>query len=109
MLEFHVDAATDFVTPALIALVEDWAERLKPPLTDLDTATFYEVPVIGGMARIGKWFIDSGMRRGTPTALHENVITVWGTVKEWKARAGVTDDRDRLAYLTLIDRDGRKP
>ena len=87
--------------------VEAWAERLKPALTGLNDTTFYEVPVIGGMARMGKWFIDSGMRRGTPKALHEHVITVWGAVKEWKARAGVTNERDTLAYLTLIDRDGR--
>ncbi len=87
--------------------VEAWAERLKPVLADLDGATFYEVPVIGGMARLGKWFIDSGMRRGTPRALHENVITVWGQTAQWKARAGVTDDRDTLAYITLIDGEGR--
>jgi hypothetical protein len=87
--------------------VELWAERLKPLLREVEGATFYEVPVIGGMARMGKWFIDSGMRRGTPKALHENVITVWGGTKQWKARVGVTDDRDRLAYVTLIDRDGR--
>jgi steroid 5-alpha reductase family enzyme len=87
--------------------VEAWAERLKPALAAMPDATFYEVPVIGGMARMGKWFIDSGMRRGTPKALHENVITVWGGTKQWKARAGVTDDRDTLAYITLIDREGR--
>ena len=56
---------------------------------------------------MGKWFIDSGMRRGTPKALHEQVITVWGDTKAWKTRAAVTDDRDQLAYLTLIDAEGR--
>ena len=40
--------------------------------------TFFEIPMIGGLARMGKWFIDSGMRRGTPKADHENVITVYG-------------------------------
>lgn len=87
--------------------VEAWADRLKPALADIEGTTFYEVPVIGGMARMGKWFIDSGMRRGTPKALHEQVITVWGDTRAWKARAGVTGDRDQLAYVTLIDADGR--
>ncbi len=87
--------------------VEAWAEHLKPALAGMPGTTFYEVPVIGGMARMGKWFIDSGMRRGTPKALHENVITVWGETTQWKARAGVTDDRDQFAYVTLIDREGR--
>lgn len=87
--------------------VEAWADRLKPALAGMEGATFYEVPVIGGMARMGKWFIDSGMRRGTPKALHGNVITVWGATRRWKQLAGVTDARDKLAYITLIDREGR--
>ena len=32
-----------------------------------------QVPVLGGMARLGKWSIDSGMRNGTPRKDHENV------------------------------------
>ena len=56
---------------------------------------------------MGKWFIDSGMRRGTPKALHENVITVWGDTRQWKARAGVTGETDQLAYVTLIDGNGQ--
>ena len=79
---------------------EQW---LKPLLAGLPGTTFYEVPVIGGMARMGKWFIDSGMRRGTPKALHENVITVWGEAKQWKARAGVTDDQlAEVSQLTKL-------
>lgn len=85
--------------------VAAWADHVKPAFASLDRATFYEVPVIGGLARMGKWFIDSGMRRGTPKALHENVITVWGKTDAWKSRAGVTDDND--AYLFLLGRDGR--
>lgn len=85
--------------------VEAWADHVKPAFAGLDRATFYEVPVIGGLARMGRWFIDSGMRRGTPKALHENVITVWGKTDEWKALASVTDDK--AAYLFLLGRDGR--
>lgn len=67
--------------------------------------TFYEIPMIGGMARLGKWFIDGGMRRGTPKADHENVITVYGGAGAWKQRVGFHDPDS--AYLILIDRDGR--
>ncbi len=87
--------------------VEAWAGRVRPAFAALDRATFYEVPVIGGMARMGKWFIDSGMRRGTPKALHENVITVWGQTDAWKARLGVTNATDEQAWLVLLDREGR--
>jgi hypothetical protein len=60
--------------------------------------------MIGGMARMGKWFIDSGMRRGTPKSDHENVITVYGGLGPWKKRLGVTDEK--FAYLVLLDQKG---
>jgi hypothetical protein len=87
--------------------VEAWAEQIEPAFAGRDDATFFEVPVIGGMARLGKWFIDSGMRRGTPKALHEHVITVWGGVDRWKALMGFTPRAEDDAYVTLIGPDGR--
>ena len=87
--------------------VENWAEHVRPAFAAREAATFFEVPVLGGMARMGKWFIDSGMRRGTPTELHENVITVWGGVDRWKALAGFSRRAENDAYLILIDQDGR--
>ena len=87
--------------------VEAWAERVKPAFAGRGNATFYEVPVLGGMARMAKWFIDSGMRRGTPKELHENVITVWGGVDRWKALMSFTKTTEDDAYLVLLDADGR--
>ena len=57
-----------------------------------------------GMARMGKWFIDSGMRRGTPVADQENVITVYGGVDAWKKTVNFRDSD--AAYLILIDQQG---
>jgi hypothetical protein len=87
--------------------VEAWAEQVTPGFAAREDATFFEVPVIGGMARLGKWFIDSGMRRGTPKQLHENVITVWGGVDRWKARMGFSPPAKDDAYVALLGRDGR--
>jgi hypothetical protein len=87
--------------------VEAWAEHVRKVFATRDAATFFEVPVLGGMARMGKWFIDSGMRRGTPKELHENVITVWGGVDRWKALAAFSPGAENDAYLILIGRDGR--
>lgn len=87
--------------------VEKWAEHVKPAFAEMGNATFYEVPVLGGMARMAKWFIDSGMRRGTPKELHENVITVWGSVDRWKTLMSFTKAAEDDAYLALIDADGR--
>jgi hypothetical protein len=84
--------------------VEAWAKRFRQDFGTKPGVTFFEVPMIGGMARMGKWFIDSGMRRGTPKADHENVITVYGGTDAWKQRVGFNDPK--AAYLILIDPRG---
>jgi len=85
--------------------VEPWAEKFRHEFGANSKVTFYEIPMIGGMARMGKWFIDSGMRRGTPKADQENVITVYGGTDPWKQRVGFTDPKS--AYLILLDPQGR--
>lgn len=85
--------------------VEAWAERFRTFYAADSLVTFYEIPVLGGMARVAKPFIDRGMRNGTPAALHGNVLCVWGETDAWKARVGYRDAAD--AYLLLLDRDGR--
>ena len=84
--------------------VEAWTKRFRGDFDKTPQVTFYEIPMIGGMARIGAWFIDGGMRRGTPKADHENVITVYGGTGPWKQRLGVTNEK--FAYLVLLDQKG---
>jgi hypothetical protein len=84
--------------------VEAWAKRFRQDFGTKPGVTFFEIPMIGGMARMGKWFIDSGMRRGTPKADHENVITVYGGTDQWKQRVGLNDPK--AAYLILLDQNG---
>lgn len=84
--------------------VESWTPRFRKEFGKNAQVTFYEIPMIEGMARLGKWFIDSGMRRGTPKADHENVITVYGGTESWKQRLGVKAETD--AYLVLLDQNG---
>jgi hypothetical protein len=87
--------------------VEKWAEHVLSEFRANDSVTFFEVPVIGGMGRIAKWFIDSGMRKGTPKELHENVITVYGGADRWKQAMGFSQARADAAYLALLGPDGR--
>lgn len=84
--------------------VEAWVGRFRKDFGDNPQVTFYEVPMIGGMARIGKWFIDSGMRKGTPKKDQENVITVYGGTDPWKHRLGFQSPN--AAYLLLLDQHG---
>ena len=85
--------------------VEQWAKKFRAEFGKNPKVTFFEVPMIGGMAVMGKWFIDSGMRRGTPKADQENVITVYGGTDIWKQRVGFQDPK--AAYLVLIDPTGK--
>ena len=84
--------------------VEAWVGRFRRDFGDNPQVTFYEVPMIGGMARLGKWFIDSGMRKGTPKKDRENVITVYGGTDPWKQRLGFHSPN--AAYLLLLDQRG---
>src|SRR5579871_269991 len=84
--------------------VEAWIGRFRKDFGGKSQVTFYEIPMIGGMARLGKWFIDSGMRKGTPVKDHENVITVYGGTEPWKLRLGFKSPD--AAYLILLDQRG---
>ena len=84
--------------------VEAWARRFREQFEGDLRVTFHEIPMIGGLARLGKWFIDGGMRRGTPKADQENVVTVYGGTEPWKQRVAFRDAN--AAYLILIDQRG---
>jgi len=83
---------------------EAWISRFRKDFGSNPHVTFYEIPMIGGMARLGKWFIDSGMRKGTPLSDQENVITVYSETDSWKQRVGYASQD--AAYLVLLDRHG---
>jgi hypothetical protein len=84
--------------------VEAWIGRFRKDFGENPHLTFYEIPMIGGMARMGKWFIDSGMRKGTPRSDQENVITVYRGTDSWKQRVGYQSPD--AAYLVLLDKHG---
>ena len=68
--------------------------------------TFFEVPMIGGLGTLGRWFIDRGMRKGTPIELHDHVITVYGGTADWKQRLAFLPAYEDDAYLVVLDREG---
>jgi hypothetical protein len=86
--------------------VEAWGEWYRTTLGQRTDITFFEVPMIGGVARLGRWFIDRGMRSGTPTELHEQVVTVYGNTGDWKRRLSYASAHEDDAYLIVIDRKG---
>lgn len=85
--------------------VEAWAKRFRAEFGSDRRMTFYEVPMIGGLARLAKWFIDGGMRRGTAKGDYEHVITVYRETELWKQRVHYADPNG--AYLILLDGAGK--
>lgn len=86
--------------------VEAWGAWFKKQYGGRTGVTYFEVPMMGRAARMGRFFIDRGMRKNTPKEAHDSVITVYGDTSEWKARMGVTDAREKEAFLMLLGPDG---
>ncbi len=86
--------------------VEAWAEWYRTAIGSRTDVMFFEIPMIGGLAKLGRWFIDRGMRNGTPPELHERVITVYAGTGDWKQRLAFSPDHEDDAYLVVLDREG---
>lgn len=86
--------------------VEAWADWYRTTIDPTRAVTFFEVPMIGGMATLGRWFINRGMRSGTPVELHDQVITVYGGTGDWKQRLSYSAGHEDDAYLIVLDRQG---
>jgi hypothetical protein len=44
--------------------VEAWGGWYRTEIGSRTDVTFFEIPMIGGVAKLGRWFIDRGMRNG---------------------------------------------
>jgi hypothetical protein len=84
--------------------VESWVRRFRMDFGSNPQVGFFEIPMIGGVAEVGKWFIDSGMRKGRRKEDHEHVFTVYGSTRPWKGRVGYK--APNAAYLVLLDKEG---
>jgi len=86
--------------------VEAWADWYRKTVGSRADVTLFEVPMVGGLATLGRWFIDRGMRSGTPVELHDRVITVYGGTGDWKRRLSYSPEQKDDAYLIVVDRSG---
>lgn len=86
--------------------VEAWGDWYRTAIGSRTDITFFEVPMIGGLATLGRWFIDRGMREGTPVELHDHVITVYRGTGDWKQRLSYASHHKDDAYLIVLDQEG---
>jgi hypothetical protein len=64
-----------------------------------------ELPVINDPGAFGRWFIDSGMRRGIPDqATWQHVVTVYTRKVDLLAALGITDEK--TIHVLVVDRQG---
>ncbi len=85
--------------------VEAWTNRFRADFASDRRVNFYEVPMIGGLGKLGRGFIDGGMRKATPKDLQGNVVTVYDDVSAWKKRLGYRGGDP--AHILLLDARGR--
>jgi hypothetical protein len=86
--------------------VEAWAGWYRKTFDAKADAAFFEVPMIGGAAVLARWFINRGMRNGTPPELHDQVITVYEGIGDWKTRLSYSAEHKDDAYLIVYDKAG---
>ncbi len=82
--------------------VDTWTTGLH--LADGKTP-WLELPVIDNPGVIGRWFIDTGMRRGIPsTSTRAHVVTVYTSKTEFKKAIGISSEA--TVYALVVDRQG---
>jgi len=85
--------------------VESWAHHVQGRWAADSRVAWYQLPMVGGFARLAKPFITGGMRKETPAVYYGNSVVVFGGTGAWKERLGVDDER--AAYLVVTDQNGR--
>lgn len=82
--------------------VDSWTQGMKLTKSLLP---WVEMPVINDPGSIGRWFVNSGMRRGvTGTDSRAHVITVYTSKKKFLSALGITDET--YVYALVVDRSG---
>jgi hypothetical protein len=87
-------------------MIDSWYEPFSQEFGDNPEVRFYEIPMIGSAYwRFVAGWIDAGMRSGIPAVKHPFVVTYYGDVFPYRRDLGMDDPA--LAYLFLLDREGR--
>jgi hypothetical protein len=88
------------------AMIDSWLDPLSRRMPPERELAVIEVPMIDSpfWRTLGR-MIDAGMRSGIPPDRHDYVMTYYGNADAFR-RILAMDDRT-LAYLYLLDREGR--
>lgn len=84
--------------------VEAWVDAFRNRFANRDNFTYYEMPMIGGLARLAAPMIEAGMRNGTPAELRDHVVTIYGSMGPIREALGLGEEN--TTHILLIGRDG---
>jgi hypothetical protein len=83
--------------------IDTWINGLK--LKEPGAPAWFEVPLINNPGGIVRWFIDSGMRRGIPSAYdQDHVVTVYTNKKALMRTMGLPNEA--TIYTLVVSRSG---
>jgi hypothetical protein len=87
-------------------LVDSWFPFLEPLLAAYPDLRAYELPMIGGLYRLARPFIDGGMAAAIPDpAVRDRTLTVYTDVR--RVMAALQIPSTATITLLLVDRTGR--
>jgi lysophospholipase L1-like esterase len=87
------------------ALVDSWDRRAEEFRAAAPGLAVFEIPTIGKMSRMTRWFITSGMRRGIPdAAARDHTITLFIDKAPFKRALKIEDEN--TIYALVVNRSG---
>jgi hypothetical protein len=84
--------------------VQTWILRFLQDYDHHPRVVSFDVPMLSGMARVGKEIVQANIRKYMVPASHKHVITVTSRVGDWKRRVGFQSPKH--PYLLLYDQNG---
>jgi ATP10 protein len=85
--------------------IDSWVTPMLSNYLDQADVSYYEIPMISGGYKPVSRFIDSGMRSGVPSDLHDRTATFYGNQSVFFETMKIVDST--RAYLFVLSRDGR--
>ncbi len=83
---------------------ESWIKPFRRQYKDTEDVFYMEIPMLGPAFKIGRRFIDRGMRSGIHEPLHDHTVTFYGPTESYKTYYGFTNKK--TGYFIVVDQSG---
>ena len=83
---------------------DSWLTPLKKRYSQDSRFFFIEIPMVGPRFKIGRIFIESGMRSGIDESLHDHVMSYYEKTAPFRSFYGFSEKKK--GYFALVDSQG---